>query len=129
LASFVLRTQIARIRSTARLTSEGRETEAIELALILEIMRDSRMVTQGKEGMVPEKDTIDAEAKTVDAEANSDDEDDSILSPSKPSHIEFGKSTVKPEDPVLMKKLGYFGKNDDGFDKVRRRRNSPGTEG
>jgi hypothetical protein len=37
------------------------------------------------------------------------------LSPSKPSHIEFGKSTVKAEDLVLMKKLGYFGKNDDGL--------------
>ncbi|KAL5654340.1 hypothetical protein ACJX0J_033659, partial [Zea mays] len=35
--------------------------------------------------------------------ASDDEEDDGILSPSKPSHIEFGKST----------KLGYFGKNDD----------------
>jgi phage pi2 protein 07 len=35
------------------------------------------------------------------------------LSLSKPSHIEFGKSTVKPEDLVLVKKLGYFGLNDD----------------
>jgi hypothetical protein len=31
------------------------------------------------------------------------------LSPSKPSHIEFGKSTVTTEDMVMMKKLGYFG--------------------
>jgi hypothetical protein len=37
------------------------------------------------------------------------------LSPSKPSHIEFGKSTVKPDDLVLMKKLGYFGKDDDNL--------------
>jgi hypothetical protein len=37
------------------------------------------------------------------------------LSPSKPSDVEFGKSTVKAEDLVLMKKLGYFGKNDDGL--------------
>jgi hypothetical protein len=35
------------------------------------------------------------------------------LSLSKPSHIEFGKSTVKTEDLVLMEKLGYFGENDD----------------
>jgi hypothetical protein len=35
------------------------------------------------------------------------------LSPSKPSYIEFGKYIVKPKDLVLMKKLGYFGKNDD----------------
>jgi hypothetical protein len=31
----------------------------------------------------------------------------------KPSHVEFGRSTVKAEDLVLMKKLGYFGENDD----------------
>jgi hypothetical protein len=37
------------------------------------------------------------------------------LSPNKPNHVEFGKSTVKAEDLVLMKKLGYFGKNDDGL--------------
>jgi hypothetical protein len=46
------------------------------------------------------------------AEDVSDDEageDYSILSPSKPSHIEFGKSTVTVEDMIMMKKLGYFG--------------------
>jgi hypothetical protein len=30
----------------------------------------------------------------------------------KPSHIEFGKSTVSAEDLVMMKKLGYFGKTE-----------------
>jgi hypothetical protein len=52
------------------------------------------------------------------AEIGSDnecEEDDSILSPTKPSHIEFGKSTVKAEDLVVMKKLGYFGENEDGL--------------
>jgi hypothetical protein len=50
------------------------------------------------------------------AEAESDNEsedDDSILCPTMPSHVEFGRSTVKAEDLVLMKKLGYFGENDD----------------
>jgi hypothetical protein len=49
------------------------------------------------------------------AEVESDkeiEEDDSILCPTKPSHVEFGKSTVKAEDLVVMKKLGYFGEND-----------------
>jgi hypothetical protein len=49
------------------------------------------------------------------AEIESDresEEDDSILCPTKPSHIEFGKSTVKAEDLVVMKKLGYFREND-----------------
>jgi hypothetical protein len=31
------------------------------------------------------------------------------MSPAKPSHIEFGKSTVTADDMVMMKKLGYFG--------------------
>jgi hypothetical protein len=58
----------------------------------------------------------DAEVEQTAAEAKSENEsedDNSILSPSKPSHVEFRKSTVKAEDLVLMKKLGYFGKNDD----------------
>jgi hypothetical protein len=63
-----------------------------------------------------EKDSANAKAENVDDEASSgsdDEEDNGILSPSKPSHIEFGKSTMKAEDLVLMKKLGYFEKNDD----------------
>jgi hypothetical protein len=44
---------------------------------------------------------------------NESEEDNSILSPTKPSHIEFGRSTVKAEDLVVMKKLGYFGENED----------------
>jgi hypothetical protein len=50
------------------------------------------------------------------AEAESDNEsedDDSILYPTKPIHVEFGRSIVKAEELVLMKKLGYFGENDD----------------
>jgi hypothetical protein len=65
-------------------------------------------------GSFLEKDSVNVEAKTIVAEFDSDDEeDDGILSASKPNHVEFGKSTVKAEDLVLMKKLGYFGKNDD----------------
>ena len=43
---------------------------------------------------------------------NESEEDDSIMCPTKPSHVEFGKSIVKAEDLVVMKKLGYFGEND-----------------
>jgi hypothetical protein len=52
-----------------------------------------------------------AEAEQIAAEDGSDDEADedySILSPSKPSHIEFGKSNLTADDMVMMKKLGYF---------------------
>ena len=40
---------------------------------------------------------------------NESEEDNSILNPTKPSHIEFGKSTVTEDDMVMMRKLGYFG--------------------
>jgi hypothetical protein len=109
--SFVSRTEMARIRSTARLTNEGGETEATETTPISEVMKRSGLVVQGEEGPFPEKDSANAKAENVIAEASSDDEeDDGILSSSKPSHVEFGKSTMKAEDLVLLKKLGYFEK-------------------
>jgi hypothetical protein len=46
---------------------------------------------------------------------NKSEEDDSILCPAKPIDIEFGKSTVRAEDLVVMKKLGYFRENEDGL--------------
>jgi hypothetical protein len=79
---------MARIRSTARLTNEGEETEATETAPISEVMRRSWLVVR------EEEDTYNDEARNIVAKAGSDDEeDDGILSPSKPSHIEFGRCT------------------------------------
>jgi hypothetical protein len=105
---------MARIRSIARLTNEGEETEATEIAPISEVMRCSGLVVQEGEGSIPKKDDVIAEVEYTIAEAASDDEeDDGILSPSKPSHIEFRKSTMKAKDLILMKKPGYFGENDD----------------
>ena len=73
------------------------------------------VVREGGEAFLEEY-TRNAEPGNIVAEGGSDDEeDDGILSPSKPGHIEFGRSTVKPEDLVLMKKLGYFGRNDDNL--------------
>jgi hypothetical protein len=49
------------------------------------------------------------------AEGRSDDEneeDNNILSPSKPSHIEFRKSIVTEKDLDVMKKLGCFGEDE-----------------
>lgn len=62
-------------------------------------------------GLVVQEETItegvdDAEAKQTTDEAESEKEsedDDNILSPSKPSHVEFRKSAVKAEDLVLIK--------------------------
>jgi hypothetical protein len=55
--SFVLITEMARIRSTARLTNEGEETEATETAPISEVMRRSRLVVQEEGEASLEKDT------------------------------------------------------------------------
>jgi hypothetical protein len=103
---------MARVRSTARVSREGDETEATETSPILEMMRRSGLVVQ--EGAIAEG-TSNVEAEQAMAEVESDnesEEDDSILCPTKPSHVEFGKSTVKADDLVVMKKLGYFGEND-----------------
>jgi hypothetical protein len=98
---------MARVRSTARVSREGDDAETTEIALISEIMRRSGLVTSEK--VVSEGEAVEAEQ--IAAEDGSDDEageDYNILSPSKPSHIEFGKSTAMAEDMIMMKKLGYF---------------------
>jgi hypothetical protein len=101
---------MVRVRSTARVTREGEETEATETALISEVMRQSGLVVI--EGTVDEG-TSGAEAEQVDIEeeenANEEEECYSILIPSKPSHLDFEKSTVSEADVPMMMKLGYFG--------------------
>jgi hypothetical protein len=93
---------MARIRSTARLTNEGEETEATEMPPISELMRRSGLVVQEGEGAITEKNDVIAKAEHTIAEAATDDEenDGSLMSPSKASHIEFGKSIMKEEDLV-----------------------------
>jgi hypothetical protein len=106
---------MARVRSTARVSHEGDETEVTEIAPILEVMRRPGLVVQ--EGATA-KGTPNVEAEQTEAEVGSDnesEEENSILSPTKPSHIEFGRSTVIAEHLVVMKKLGYFGENEDGL--------------
>jgi hypothetical protein len=77
-------------------------------------MRRSGLIVQEGEEFCSKKDVVIVEAEQTIAEAASDDEeDDDILSPSKPNHLEFGKTNVKAEDLILMKKLGYFGKDYD----------------
>jgi hypothetical protein len=111
-----LKTEMARVMSTARVAREGEEGGTSKIAPISEMMKRSGLVVQEEKEPVPTEDVVDAEAKPTATEADSENEDDDgILSPSKPNHIEFRKSTVKVEDLVLMKKLGYFGENDDGL--------------
>jgi hypothetical protein len=106
---------MARVRSTARVSREGDDAKVTEMAPISEVMRRSGLVVS--EGAVVECETTKAEqteaGQTVVGDRSDDDneEDNSILSPSIPSHFEFGKSTVSAEDLVMIK-LGYFGENE-----------------
>jgi hypothetical protein len=100
---------MARVRSTARVTHEGEETEATKTAPISEVMRQSGLVVT--EGTTYEG-TPAAEAEQADIEeenADAEDEDYSILIPSKPSHLDFEKYIVSEVDVPMMMKLGYFG--------------------
>jgi hypothetical protein len=104
---------MARVRSTARVSREGDKTEMTETTPISEMMRRSGLVV--REGVIAEG-TSTAKVEQVVTEVESDNEsedDDSILCPTKPSHVEFGRSTVKAKDLIVTKKLGYFGENDD----------------
>jgi hypothetical protein len=91
--------QMARVRSTARVDREGDETEAIETVPISEAMRRSGLATL--------EDTSAAEAKQADVEED-EFEDEYGAMPSKPSHLEFGKSTITEGNMAKLLKLGYF---------------------
>jgi hypothetical protein len=100
---------MARVRSTARVSREGEETEVTETSPISEVMKRSCLVMT--EGTIDEG-TPAAEAEQADIEeenADEEEEDYSILIPSKPSHLDFEKSTVSEVDVPVMMKLGYFG--------------------
>jgi hypothetical protein len=70
-----------------------------------------------RSGLVVTEETIDegtpaAKAEQADIEEENADEEEegySILIPSKPSHLDFEKSTVSEADVPMMMKLGYFG--------------------
>jgi hypothetical protein len=100
---------MARVRSTARVTRDREETKTIETASISEVMKQSGLVvTEGAtdEGApAAEAEQADIEEDDVDEE----EEDYNILMPAKPSHLDFGKSTVSNADMPMMIKLGYFG--------------------
>jgi hypothetical protein len=86
---------MARVRSIARVSHEGDEIEVTETSPISEMMRRSGLVVQ--EGAIAEgTSNVEAEQATTEAESDNESEDDgNILCPTKPSHVEFGKSTVK----------------------------------
>jgi hypothetical protein len=100
---------MAIVRSTARVSREGEETEIAETTPISEVMKRSGLVVSEE---VTAEGASNTEAEQIVAGGKSDnesEEDNSILSPTNPSHIDFGKSTVTEDDMVMMRKLGYFG--------------------
>jgi hypothetical protein len=95
---------MARVCSTARVTRDREEAEAVETAPIYEVMRRSGLVVPED---ISDEGAPAAEAEQVDVEEGETEEDYSAL-PSKPSHLEFGKSTVTKDDMPKLLKLGYF---------------------
>jgi hypothetical protein len=81
---------MARIRSTSRVERDGDETESVETVPISEAMRRS--------GLVPSEDTLAAEATQADVEEVGSEDEYSCGMPSKPSHLDFGKSTISEAD-------------------------------
>jgi hypothetical protein len=88
-----------------RVSCEGYETKAAETTPISEVMKRSGLVV-ADEGAS----NAEAEQTVVEGENVGESEEDyNILIPTKPSHLDFEKSTVTEDDMLMMMKLGYFG--------------------
>ena len=98
---------MARVRSIARVTRDGEEAEAAKTALISEVMRRSGLIVT--EGTADEESpaTETEQADIEEGDANEGEIDYNIIMPSKPSHLDFGKSTVSKADMTMMTK-GIF---------------------
>jgi hypothetical protein len=106
---------MARVRSTARVEREGGEAEGAETDPISEAMQRSGLVTSEgaeTEQTVAKTEQVAAEAEEGNIEEADSDDDYHIAVPSKPSHLDFGKSTVSKADFSKMVKSGYFSENE-----------------
>jgi hypothetical protein len=120
--------QMARVRSTARVTRDEEEDKAAGTPPISKVMRQSGLVMP--EGTA-DKDAPAAEAEQADiaeSEADEEDIDDYSAVPSKPSHLDFGKSTVSEADMPMMIKLGYFGEAEKKLVRFGREETTPKPE-
>jgi hypothetical protein len=90
---------MARVCSTTRVTRDGEEAEGAETAPISKVMKRS--------GLVASEDAPAAEAEQADVE-ETESEDDYSAVPSKPSHLDFEKSTISEDDLPKLLNLGYF---------------------
>jgi hypothetical protein len=119
---------MARVRSTARVTHNREETEAAETAPISEVTRWSGLVMM--EGTSDEG-TPATEVEQADIEEGDTGEEEidyNTAMPSKPSHLDFGKSTVSEADMAMMTKLGYFREADKGLIRFGREETIPKPE-
>jgi hypothetical protein len=96
-----------RVRSTTRVSCEGDETEAAKTGPISEVMKRSGLVVADKGAS-----NAEAEQTMVGENVGDSEEDYNILIPTKPSHLDFEKSTVTEDDMPMMMKLGYFGETE-----------------
>jgi hypothetical protein len=92
--------EMARVCSTTRVDCEGDETEATETVPISEAMKRS--------GLVTSEDAPTAKAEQANVEETESEDDYSSAVPSKPSHLDFGKSTISKGDLPKMLNLGYL---------------------
>ena len=90
---------MARVRSTARVEREGGEAEGSETVPISEAMQRSGLVISEE---IPTAETKQATAEAEGDIEETDSEDDyQIAMPSKPSHLDFGKSCSGGWDGIL----------------------------
>jgi hypothetical protein len=61
-----------------------------------------------RSGLVSPEDTPAVEATQADVEEVGSEDEYNCRMPSKPSHLDFGKSTISEADLPKMVKLGYF---------------------
>jgi metallophosphoesterase superfamily enzyme len=88
-------------------TREGEETKVTETAPISEVMKQSGVVVI--EGNTDEGIAVAEAEQTIEEEnIEVDEEDYSIFISTKPSHLDFEKSTMPKADMPMMMKLGYF---------------------
>jgi hypothetical protein len=100
---------MSRVRSTARITSDGEETEATETAPISEAMRRSGLVVIESASDEGAPATEAEQADIEEGDTGEEEIDYNTTMSSKPSHLDFGKSTVSEANMNMMTKLGYIG--------------------
>jgi hypothetical protein len=80
-----------------------------------------------RSGLATSEDTSAAEVKQADVEED-EFEDEYGATPSKPNHLEFGKSTITEGDMAKLLKLGYFSEDKRGLIRFGRDEVTPKPE-